>query len=57
MKFPDLSRALELPSVDAARVIGYGSHVDDDLLTRARAAGIDAMPRSRFFRDIAGLVS
>jgi hypothetical protein len=53
----DLSRAPELPTVNAPRVIGFGSHVDDELLARARAAGIDAMPRSRFFRDIAGVLA
>jgi hypothetical protein len=53
----DLSRTPELPSTSAVRVVGYGSHVDDELLTRARAAGIEAMPRSRFFRDIAGLLA
>ena len=49
----DLSRTPELPAIDARRVVGFGSHVDDELLARARAAGIEAMPRSRFFRDIA----
>jgi hypothetical protein len=38
-------------------VIAYGSHVDDEVFARARAAGIEALPRSRFFRDIAGLVA
>lgn len=32
------------------RVIGFGSHVDTDLLAAARAAGCtDVLPRSRFF--------
>ena len=53
----DLARVDELPTIDAPRVIGFGPHVDDAMLERARAAGIDAMPRSRFFRDIAGLLS
>jgi hypothetical protein len=53
----DLSRASQLPAMVGTRVIGYGSHVDDELLARARDAGIEAMPRSRFFRDIAGLVA
>ena len=52
----DLSRTPDFPSTKASRVIGYGSHVDDELLSRARAAGIDAMPRSRFFRDVAAVV-
>ena len=53
----DLSRAATFPSTNASRVIGYGSHVDDALLAGARVAGIDAMPRSRFFRDIAGVIA
>jgi hypothetical protein len=51
----DLSRpgALDaLPTV-AGRVVGFGSHVDDELLAAARAAGCDeVLPRSRFFRQL-----
>ena len=39
------------------RVVGYGSHVDVDLLERARAAGIEAHPRSRTFRDLAAVLA
>jgi hypothetical protein len=35
----------------AGRVIGYGPHVDAELLAAATAAGAEALPRSRFFRD------
>ena len=41
-----------LPAVAArvARVVGFGSHVDTELLAAARAAGCtDVLPRSRFF--------
>lgn len=35
-----------------ARIVAYGSHVDEPALEAARAAGADAvLPRSRFFRD------
>ena len=35
-----------------ARIVAFGPHVDDDLLTDARTAGADVvLPRSRFFRD------
>jgi hypothetical protein len=35
-----------------ARIVAFGSHVDDDGLTRARAEGADLVfPRSQFFRD------
>ena len=53
----DLARVGELPTIEAPRVIGFGPHVDDAMLERARAAGIEAIPRSRFFRGIAGLLS
>ena len=37
-----------------ARIVAYGSHVDDAVLDRARAEGADlVLPRSRFFRDLA----
>lgn len=35
-----------------ARVLAYGSHVDDETLATARGAGAEAMPRSVFFRRI-----
>lgn len=36
----------------AARIVAYGSHVDDAVLERARDEGADlVLPRSRFFRD------
>ena len=39
------------------RVIGYGSHVDGATLERAGAAGCEAMPRSRFFRNLGDLLA
>ena len=39
----DAVTGLDLP------VVGFAPHVDDELLARARAAGVDALPRSRFF--------
>jgi hypothetical protein len=39
------------------RVVGYGPHVDDLALVRARALGAaDALPRSAFFRSLEGLL-
>jgi hypothetical protein len=35
-----------------ARVIAYGSHVDEAALTAAKEAGAEALPRSVFFRRI-----
>ena len=57
----DLGRAGVLDVLDAVvaaagRVIGFGSHVDTEVLAAATAAGAEAMPRSRFFRDIGAAV-
>jgi hypothetical protein len=56
----DLSRAgvLEaLRQVDA-RTIGFGSHVDRELLAAAREAGCDeVLPRSKFFARIGELLA
>jgi hypothetical protein len=51
----DLSRPGVLDALSAldssARTIGFGSHVDTELLDAARAAGCDeVMARSEFFR-------
>lgn len=35
----------------AGRVVGYGPHVEGELLAAATSAGAEAVPRSRFFRD------
>lgn len=50
----DLARPGALEAVAAADldvpVVGFGPHVDDDLLAAATAAGCDrVLPRSRFF--------
>lgn len=54
--FVDLSRAgaLEAAAACQGRVIGFASHVDDATLERASAAGVEAYPRSVFFRRLAG---
>ena len=38
-------------------VISFGSHIDGDLLDSARRAGAVALPRSRFDREFASLLS
>jgi hypothetical protein len=48
-----LAGALQAAVASGARVVAYGSHVDDDALTAARAAGAEAMPRSVFFKRLA----
>jgi hypothetical protein len=40
----------------AARVVGYAPHVEGDLIAAAEAAGADVLPRSAFFRDVAGAI-
>jgi hypothetical protein len=40
----------------SARVVGFYSHVDVELGQRARAAGIEAVPRGRFWRELSGMV-
>ena len=55
----DLSRPGVLDVLDRlapARVIGFGSHVDRDLLARAEASGCEAMPRSAFFARVGSLL-
>jgi hypothetical protein len=39
------------------RVIGYFSHVDEELGRAARAAGCEALPRGRFWRTLAEVLS
>jgi DNA-binding NarL/FixJ family response regulator len=42
----------------AARIIGFGAHVERDLLTAARAAGCDqVLPRSAFFARLPDLIA
>ncbi len=53
----DLSRPGVVDALPAGpRLIGFASHVDTDLLARAKAAGCDAMPRSKFFGNVGTLL-
>lgn len=45
------SRGLSPP-----RVVGYFSHVDVSLGQAARAAGCEALPRGRFWRDLSAIL-
>lgn len=47
-----LAGALDAAVATGARVLAYGSHVDEATLASARAAGAEAMPRSLFFRRL-----
>ena len=51
----DLQRVgtqVALALATGARVVGFAPHVDDDLLERAAADGVEALPRSVFFRRV-----
>lgn len=47
-RLDDLSLLAEIE----ARVIAFGSHVNEDQLAEAAAAGAEALPRSVFFRRL-----
>ena len=52
----DLSRpgVIEVLGQVAGEIVGFASHVDTDLLDRARVAGCaEVLPRSRFFATLA----
>jgi hypothetical protein len=42
----------EFGSVDPARAVGFFSHIDARLGEVARAAGVEAVPRGRFWRTL-----
>lgn len=56
----DLSRPGVLEALSACRgapIVGFGSHVDAELLEAAKRAGCrEALPRSAFFKRLPGLV-
>ena len=53
----DLSRPGVLESLPDARVIGFAPHVDDELLASANEHGVEALPRSVFFRRLSELMA
>lgn len=42
--------------VSGVRVVGFAPHVDDELRAEAAAAGVEVLPRSRFFGQLDSLV-
>lgn len=48
---------VSLAVATGARVIGFAPHVDDDTLSKAEAEGVEALPRSIFFRRLPELVT
>jgi hypothetical protein len=54
---PDADRAIRTLAEAGSRVVAFGPHVDDMAMVRARSLGAaDALPRSRFFRQIPELL-
>ena len=49
--------AVALAVATGARVVGFAPHVDDDTLAAAGAAGVEALPRSVFFRRLPDLLA
>jgi hypothetical protein len=57
LSHPDADDVIRAVAESGIRVIGFGSHVDDMALVRARTLGAaDALPRSVFFRSLARLL-
>lgn len=54
---PGVLEAVTDLTATGVRVVGFGSHVDTELLERARAAGAEVHPRSRLFRSLAALLA
>jgi hypothetical protein len=54
---PDSLDVVAESEPSTARVVGFYSHVDLELGQRARAAGIEAFPRGRFWRELSGMVA
>ncbi|HUS62702.1 MAG TPA: hypothetical protein VMY34_10930 [Acidimicrobiales bacterium] len=49
--------ALDAIRGSTARVVGFASHVDADLMAAARDAGVEVMARSRFFSSLPAVLS
>lgn len=52
----ELAAAAEAAGPIEGRVIGYLSHVDEELRAAAEAAGIEAWPRGRLWRELGTLL-
>jgi hypothetical protein len=48
--------AVALAVATGARVVGFAPHVDETTLASAAAAGVEALPRSVFFRRLPELL-
>lgn len=54
---PDADEVIRTVAESGVRVVGFGPHVDDMAMVRARTLGaVDALPRSVFFRSLARLL-
>ena len=53
---PGVADVLDQVVAAAGDVVAFGPHVDADILAAATAAGARALPRSRFFADVAAAI-
>ncbi|MGH2817383.1 MAG: hypothetical protein ACRDJS_02840 [Actinomycetota bacterium] len=53
---PDVLAVLS-EAATSARVVGYFSHVDEELGRRARDGGLEALPRGRFWRELPAILA
>lgn len=54
---PGVPDVLEVVVEAADRVVGFAPHVEDEVLALAIASGVEAMPRSVFFRRIGEILA
>ena len=57
LEHPGADNAIRALAEAGIRAVGYGPHIDDWAMSRALALGAtEALPRSRFFRDLSDLL-
>ena len=54
---PGVPDVLEVVVEAADRVVGFAPHVEDEVIALAIAAGVEALPRSVFFRRVDELLA
>jgi hypothetical protein len=54
---PGVPEVLDVVVEAADRVVGYAPHVEDEVLALAVASGVEALPRSLFFRRIGDILA
>lgn len=54
---PGVAGVLAAVVATGRRTVGFAGHLEREVLDRARAAGVESMPRSEFFRRTAEVLS